>query len=170
MHLSLYIIDSFTSEKFKGNPTPVCLVPEMPSAEEMHKIAAEMNQPVTAFCEYPKQQNTYAIRYFTVTGEIPACGHATLATASVLFALTGDTHLTFNTIENLLLHAKQENGTSFLTYPKYKSIPYTPSMALMESLGITDYTSAQLCKELDTLFIETDSPGLLRTLKPDYKK
>lgn len=170
MPIPLYIIDSFTSKKFKGNPTPVCLVPEMPGSEEMYNIAVEMNLPVTAFCLFPQQDNVYQIRYYTVTGEIPACGHATLATASILFELTGDAQLTFNTIENILLKARHENGYSFLTYPKYNGIPYTPSAALMESLGMSHYTSAQFCTELDTLFLETDDPGLLKRLKPDYIK
>lgn len=170
MPIPYYIIDSFTSQKFKGNPTPVYLVPEMPGSEQMHAIAAEMNLPVTAFCLFPQQNNIYQIRYFTVTGEIPACGHATLATASILFELTGDTQLTFNTIENILLKARHENAYSFLTYPKYNGIPYAPSAALMKSLGMVGYTSAQFCTELETLFIETDNPVLLRELKPDYKK
>lgn len=170
MRIPFYIIDSFTSKKFKGNPTPVCLVTEMPTTEQMHAIAVEMNLPVSAFCLFPKKENIYQIRYFTVTGEIPACGHATLASASLLFELTGDALITFSTIENLLLKARQENGTSFLTYPKYKGSSYNPSTALMNCLGISAYKSAQFCRELDTLFIETDNPGLLRTLKPDYKK
>lgn len=170
MPIPYYIIDSFASQQFKGNPTPVFLVPEMPGTEQMHAIAAEMNLPVTAFCLFPKQDNFYQIRYYTVTGEIGACGHATLATASILFELTGDTQLTFKTTENILLKARHENGYSFLTYPKYNGIPYTPSPALMESLGITGYTSALFCRELETLFIETDNPVLLRELKPDYKK
>lgn len=170
MPIPYYIIDSFTSQKFKGNPTPVYLVPEIPAVEQMHAIAVEMNLPVTAFCQYPKKGNNYPIRYFTVTGEISACGHATLATASILFELTGEPELIFNTIENLSLKARHENGFSFLTYPKYIGIPYTPSTSLMESLGMPGYTSAQLCTELETLFIETDNPVLLRKLKPDYKK
>jgi len=170
MSIPLYIIDSFTSKKFKGNPTPVCLVPEMPTDEQMHAIAVEMNLPVTAFCRFPNQENIFEIRYFTVTGEIAACGHATLATASLLFELTGDAVLSFHTIENLLLKARQENGTSFLTYPKYNGIPYTPSTALLDSVGMAAYKSALFCSELETLFIETDNPGLLRTLKPDYQK
>lgn len=170
MHFPIYIVDSFTSKKFKGNPTPVCLIPEMLSNEQMHSIAAEMNLPVTAFCLYPNQEAVYKIRYFTITGEIPACGHATLASASVLFELTNEAAITFQTIEHLLLQARRKNKTTFLTYPKYDGTAYSPSTALIKSLGIDIFISAQFCSELETLFIEIDDPALLRKLQPNYIK
>ncbi|MFZ4928149.1 PhzF family isomerase [Chryseobacterium sp. Mn2064] len=78
----VYQIDSFTKEKFKGNPAGVVLNAEKLTSEEMQLIARELNNSETAFVLKPDSENEgfdYHIRYFTPTTEVPICGHATIA-------------------------------------------------------------------------------------------
>jgi len=78
----VYQIDSFTKEKFKGNPAGVVLNAEHMTSEEMQLIARELNNSETAFVFTPETQEKnfdYHVRYFTPTTEVPSCGHATIA-------------------------------------------------------------------------------------------
>jgi len=93
--MKLYIVDAFTEALFGGNPAGVCLIPEgqdFPDDEMMQKIAAELRYSETAFAKRIPQDKTgpqgYEVRYFTPTGEVDLCGHATIAT---FYCLTKDT-------------------------------------------------------------------------------
>ena len=81
--IKLYQIDAFTDKTFKGNPAAVCILDEWLEDGVMQKIAAENNLSETAFVV--KQNDFYEIRWFTPTVEVALCGHATLASAHVLF-------------------------------------------------------------------------------------
>jgi PhzF family phenazine biosynthesis protein len=85
MALPIYVVDAFTDKPFKGNPTGVCLTSEPLEDELMQKIAQEMNLPETAFL-FPYQDG-YSLRWFTPNTEVELCGHATLASAHVLWEL-----------------------------------------------------------------------------------
>lgn len=76
----VYQVDSFTKEKFKGNPAGVVLNAENLTTEEMQLIARELNNSETAFVFSPEKNNEfdYHVRYFTPTTEVPICGHATI--------------------------------------------------------------------------------------------
>ena len=82
--MKVYQVDSFSSNAFGGNPAAVCVVDSMPNATLMTKIAAEMNLSETAFVSRV-EKSTFNLKWFTPTTEVPLCGHATLATAAVLF-------------------------------------------------------------------------------------
>ncbi|WP_447768897.1 PhzF family isomerase [Sphingobacterium faecium] len=76
----IYQIDSFTREKFKGNPAGVVLNADGLSEENMQCIARELNNSETAFIFSPTDSDSdYTIRYFTPSIEVPSCGHATIA-------------------------------------------------------------------------------------------
>ena len=83
MNLPLYQVDAFSNRLFSGNPAAVCLLEEWLPAEQMLQIAQENNLAETAFCLIP--DDTLAIKWFTPEIEMDLCGHATLATAHVLF-------------------------------------------------------------------------------------
>lgn len=93
----VYQIDSFTKEKFKGNPAGVVLDAENLTAEEMQLIARELNNSETAFVLKPEQYAPfdYHIRYFTPTTEVPICGHATIG---ALYAVALENQLNSCTI------------------------------------------------------------------------
>ena len=78
-----FIVDAFTDTVFKGNPAAVCLLDEWLSDNTLQNIARENNLSETAFTV--KNDDYYELRWFTPGGEIDLCGHATLATAFVLF-------------------------------------------------------------------------------------
>lgn len=167
MTVPVYIIDTFTSIAFRGNPTGVCLLLQPVSDGTQLAIAKELNFPVTAFIEPPGRNN---IRYFTPLTEIPACGHATLAAARVIFNQYSVTNITFHTIHNVSIDVTLQNGIIVITYPRYELEATTISKDLLDSLSITGYVSAGICKELETLFIELEDPEVLRAVQPDYKK
>jgi PhzF family phenazine biosynthesis protein len=83
MKQRIYQIDAFTNKVFSGNPAAVCPLDKWLSDDILLKIAAENNLAETAF--YVKKDNQFEIRWFTPTVEVNLCGHATLATAFVLF-------------------------------------------------------------------------------------
>lgn len=83
MKQKIYQVDAFTDEIFKGNPAAVCPLLSWLNNDIMQKIAMENNLSETAF--YVKDGDYYQIRWFTPTVEVDLCGHATLATAFVLF-------------------------------------------------------------------------------------
>lgn len=83
MKLPIYQVDAFTSEPFRGNPAGVCPLEEWLPDDVLQAIAAEMNVAETAF--FVQEGGGYRIRWFTPQVEVPLCGHATLASAAVLF-------------------------------------------------------------------------------------
>ena len=87
MYLTLYQIDAFTDKIFQGNPAAVCPLKEWLEDSILLSIAQENNLAETAF--YVKKDNSFHIRWFTPKTEVKLCGHATLATAYVLFNILG---------------------------------------------------------------------------------
>ena len=83
MAISLHIVDSFTSQRYAGNPAGVCLLPRAAAAEWMQAVASELGAAETAF-PVRTGEATFDLRWFSPTVEIPLCGHATLAAAHVL--------------------------------------------------------------------------------------
>jgi PhzF family phenazine biosynthesis protein len=99
----IYQVDAFTTEKFKGNPAVVCLLDRPADDHWMQAIAAEMNLSETAFV-LPISDG-FSLRWFTPTTEVDLCGHATLATAHVLFetgVLSADQQARFHTRSGIL--------------------------------------------------------------------
>ena len=78
------IVDAFTHVAFAGNPAAVCVLTEPTTDAWMQSVAQEMKHSDTAFC-IPLQDGSFALRWFTPGGEVRLCGHATLATAHVLW-------------------------------------------------------------------------------------
>ena len=83
MSIPIYQVDAFASRSFAGNPAAVCLLTKPCDAAWMQDVAAEMNLSETAF-PVPREDG-YDLRWFTPETEVDLCGHATLATAHVLW-------------------------------------------------------------------------------------
>ena len=81
--IRIFYVDAFTKELFKGNPAAVCILEEWPSDEVLQAIAFENNLSETAFTNL--REDPLQIRWFTPSLEVELCGHATLATARILF-------------------------------------------------------------------------------------
>ena len=87
MELRLYQADAFAKELFSGNPAAICMLDQWLSDDLMQKIAMENNLAETAFIV--KENDRYLIRWFTPATEVDLCGHATLASAAVLYQFEG---------------------------------------------------------------------------------
>lgn len=171
MQLTVYIIDTFTSEAFRGNPSGVCWLQQgRLDTVTAQAIAAELNYPVTVFIKQVNEAGPFELTYFTPITEIPACGHATLAAGRMLFEELGITDVTFRTagIEQLPV-CLQEDIIS-ITYPRYGLQPAAVSAHLLQSLSIDGYLSAGSCTELETLFLELEDAHVLKTLQPDFQQ
>jgi PhzF family phenazine biosynthesis protein len=171
MKIKTFILDTFTSIPFSGNPTAICYCDNDIEPGRMQLIAGELGFPVTAFIKKNNiGKDEYKIRYFTVTTEIPACGHATLGAAAVVFNLESSTIINFQTIDNLIINIRKEDQLIVMNYPKYELTNYKIPDELIRSLQISGYKSAGYCSELETLFIELDNPEILKSVKPDYAR
>ena len=101
--IEIYQVDAFTDKPFAGNPAAVCLLKEAADAAWMQAVAAEMNLSETAFLV--PQADGYHLRWFTPAVEVDLCGHATLASAYVLWEtgnLAADAEARFHTKSGLL--------------------------------------------------------------------
>lgn len=115
---ALYQVDAFSSTPFHGNPAGVCILAEQPNPEWMQNIAAEMNLAETAFLWGIGEK--LFIRYYTPTQEVPLCGHATLATAHILFEsgrFAADSLLTFHALEETVRAASHDGKISLFFSP-----------------------------------------------------
>jgi len=117
MKLDIYQIDAFTDKIFGGNPAAVCPLEGWIAPEIMQNIAAENNLAETAF--FVKKENHYEIRWFMPHDEIDLCGHATLASAYVIFNyLQPDLEaIDFSSQSGILKAQKSENGNIILDFP-----------------------------------------------------
>jgi PhzF family phenazine biosynthesis protein len=106
-NMKTYFVDSFTSEPFKGNPAGVCFPEQVVDKEVMLKIAQEFGFSETAFLQKTNEPHTYRIQYFSPKKEIPLCGHATLASAKIIFKNTDLDEIYFITSEDLRLVTKK---------------------------------------------------------------
>lgn len=115
---TIYQVDAFTSEPFKGNPAGVCIMDRLPETEWMQNIAMEMNLSETAFV-FPGKNGEKIIRFYSPEAEIPLCGHATLSASHILFE-TGQAaeneKIVFSSRAGALIIHK-ENGWLTMNFP-----------------------------------------------------
>ena len=83
MTLQIVVVDAFTSRPFTGNPAAVCVLPDPGDAAWMQQVARELNLSETAFLR--ARADGFDLRWFTPAVEVDLCGHATLASAHVLW-------------------------------------------------------------------------------------
>ncbi|HLP37369.1 PhzF family phenazine biosynthesis isomerase [Lacibacter sp.] len=168
--MQTFFINTFTGSDCKGNPTVVCLSEEKILDNECLGLAKKFNVPVTAFVDVAKQDDLFSIHYFTITKEIPACGHATLAAAKVLFDLFKKNEISFITSEQVIINARQNSEMILMKYPAYSMIPFPVSTKTLESLQLNEIAAAGFCTELETLFIELKNADELRRVQPNYRQ
>ncbi len=136
MPLSIYQIDAFTDQPFAGNPAAVCILPAPREADWMQQVAREMNLSDTAFL-VPRPEG-FDLRWFTPTAEVDLCGHATLASAHLLWErgiLNVAEDAVFFTRSGRL-SAYKKDGLVFITLPPLPVAEATPPRALVEALGV----------------------------------
>ena len=165
-----YLLDTFCKEPLQGNPTPICLLNKTLNTQKMAMLAKEFNAPVTAFIAPENSEGCANIRYFTLEGEIPACGHATLGAAFVLHHASSRKNIEFLTIEGVKIKSSEFNHMTYLAYPMYRWRDYPVPRELLKALAIEHLENHFYCDELKTLFIELKNPKRVRRVHPDFEK
>lgn len=134
MRILIYQVDAFASRVFEGNPAAVCPLEEWLSDEVMQAIAAENNLPETAF--FVRHEEGYRIRWFTPEKEIDLCGHATLASAFVIFEYIqpSEHEVTFDSRSGLL-NVSLSEGLIALDFPSQPPTPCSVPPELIAGLG-----------------------------------
>ena len=164
MGLRITQVDAFTDTPFAGNPAAVCLLPAPRDEGWMQKVAREMNLSETAFLV--PQADGYALRWFTPAVEVALCGHATLASAHVLWE---DGHLPpgrqarFHTKSGLLTGDRAGEWIE-LDFPAKREEPAPAPAGLAEALGAAPKYIGR--NQFDYL-VEVDGEATVRGLKPD---
>lgn len=164
--MKTYFIDSFTTEKFKGNPAAVCLVENEVSEATMQHVAAEIGFSETAFIQ-KREDTVYGIRFFTPKQEIALCGHATLASAKVIFETGNKLQLSFVNKDGVRLPAEKSGDKIRMQFPVYTTNPFEVPSAMLQALGIDSIIDSRYNKEMNIVLIEMNDANRLQQLKPD---
>ncbi len=136
MDIPIYQVDAFTNQVFSGNPAAVCLLQEWLSFEQMLQIAQENNLAETAYCLM--QEDAFSIKWFTPEIEMDLCGHATLATAHVLFQyhFPDRNLLTFQSNSGEL-NVSRKGDWYQLDFPSRVPVPSELPAVILEGIGAT---------------------------------
>jgi PhzF family phenazine biosynthesis protein len=184
MTIPLYQVDAFTSRVFAGNPAAVCPLPLWIDDALMQNIAMETNLAETAF--FVQKDDRYEIRWFTPTVEVDLCGHATLASAHVLFNHLGvqGNALEFHSHRSGKLIVFRDDDLLTLDFPAdtFRSTPVTPALKAGFSSepkeaykGKTDYMLVfesesdirNMKIDINAIARTTDCRGIMITAKGD---
>ena len=166
--IETYFVDSFTTEPFKGNPAGVCILNNEITDEKMLNIASEIGFSETAFVKQLVDNNTYNIRFFSPKKEIPLCGHATLASAKIIFEKTPAPSIHFITVENLNLIIKKDTEHIIMEFPVYDTTPLTAPPSILIALGLESVMNASYNAETKIMLLEIKDAAVLAALKPDF--
>lgn len=165
MNLPLYQVDAFTAEIFAGNPAAVCLLEEWPDDCLLQAIAAENNLSETAFLV--RNKSGFELRWFTPVTEVALCGHATLASAFVLFSCRQwpEPSVRFMTRQSGTLTVTRQGDLLEMDFPARPAHRRAAPAGLAEALGVTP------CEVLDSaedLLVLVESEAVVRAVRPDF--
>ena len=166
MELRIYQIDAFTDSVFSGNPAAVVPLDYWLDEDILQSIANENNLSETAF--FVPNNNEFDIRWFTPESEVELCGHATLASAFVIFTyLDIKKHeIVFQTRFNAKLIVRRDSNGISMDFPIYKFGQCNPPQELLDGLGVKP---KEVFKGPDYLVIYDTEEEIL-SLKPDYSR
>lgn len=162
--MTIYQVDSFTDKPFAGNPAGVCILDKAADETWMQNIAMEMNLAETAFL-YPVNGG-YNLRWFTPAVEVDLCGHATLASAHILYQLgilKPDQEARFHSKSGLLT-AKKQGEWIELDFPSTPAVQLPAPDGLIAALGTDALWVGQ--SKFD-LLVEVASEAEVRELNPN---
>ncbi len=175
MSLPIYQIDAFTENLFSGNPAAVCISENTLDETLMQNIASEMNLSETAFVTPLNEENTFLIRWFTPTTEVKLCGHATLASAHILFETeyVKDNKITFyNKDKSLKLITKKSPYGIALDFPVEKLYEWKDKeeKALLSYLGLPYNCPVYRGEVTGQILIEASDEEILSRLEPNFNR
>ncbi len=161
---TIHQVDSFTDHAFAGNPAGVCLLEQPAEASWMQNVAKEMNLSETAFL-YPESDG-FHLRWFTPAAEVRLCGHATLASAYILWqtgTLKKDQQARFHTLSGLLT-ADLRGDWIEMDFPVRVPKAVEPPPGLAEALGVEPLFVG---RDVDDYLVEVEQESSVRALQPD---
>ncbi|KAG5831246.1 phenazine biosynthesis-like domain-containing protein isoform X1 [Anguilla anguilla] len=180
MEIPVFTVDAFTNQAFKGNPAAVCLLPNVLRDELYQKIAAEMNLSETAFIVKLNSSDDFTsgsrfgLRWFTPMNEVTLCGHATLASAAVLFyhKKNQNAALVFETLSGEL-YARLHGDSIVMDFPLHKPVAQDPSEvkdtvnATVRGLSVQDLCYSAKTKKLLIRLSDSCDRSVLTSLQPN---
>ncbi|MFI5251393.1 MAG: PhzF family phenazine biosynthesis protein [Bacteroidota bacterium] len=165
MSITITQVDAFTSKPFSGNPAAVCILPAPRDKEWMQNVAMEMNLSETAFL-HPAEEG-FNLRWFTPKVEVELCGHATLASAHVLWEqgyIAPDKMAVFHSKSGKLT-AQRNNDWITLNFPAAPESPAPAPPGLIEALGCA---VKYIGKNKFDYLVEVETARIVRELKPNF--
>ena len=166
MAIRIVQVDAFTPTPFGGNPAAVCILPSAPAEQWMRDVAREMNLSETAFLT--PENGGYRLRWLTPAVEVDLCGHATLASAHVLWQdghLPEDRQARFYTRSGLLT-ADRRGEWIEMDFPAKIATACEAPPQLLPALGVV--SARFVGRNAFDYFVEVDSEAALRSLAPDH--
>ena len=170
MAVPVFQVDAFTREPYRGNPAAVCLLSGPAPDDWMQAVAREMNLSETAFLH--PERDGYRLRWFTPVTEVDLCGHATLASAHVLWEQgyhPTATSIRFYTRSGLLT-VTPTAGLMEMDFPATPAESVTPPEGLTAALGLHPRTIRFVGRSRYDLLVEVTAPELVRNLEPDFAR
>ncbi len=166
MTIPLFHVDAFTDRPFAGNPAAVCLLPEWKDNGWLQAVARDMNLSETAYLV--KQPDHFDLRWFTPSVEVDLCGHATLASAHILWqqGQAAGEEIRFAT-KSGILKATRHGDDIELDFPLKPEEPAQAPPGLLEALGAS---AKYVGKNQFDYLVEVESEAQLRQLAPDFKR
>ncbi len=169
MSQTIFQVDSFTNTPFAGNPAAVCILPQERDERWMQDVAREMNLSETAFLV--QARDGYNLRWFTPAAEVALCGHATLASAHILWE-TGELRpgeqARFHTLSGLLT-ADQRGEWYEMDFPATSETPVEIPADLIDTLGAGIQAQNVVANRFDFL-VEVASESIVRAIQPDITR
>ena len=165
---SLTYVDAFSDGPFTGNPAAVCLLGDSADAGWMQQVAAELNLAETAFLVRRPDQD-FDLRWFAPAVEVDLCGHATLASAHVLWetgTLTPAAAARFHTRSGLLTATRAGDWIE-LDFPSTPAVAADPPPGLLEAIGVT---ARHVGRSPFDYLIEVADEATVRAAAPDFTK
>ncbi len=165
MTISIFQADAFTDKLFGGNPAAICPLDKWLPDEVMQKIAIENNLAETAF--FVKNDTGYKLRWFTPEYEIDLCGHATLASAHILFTELGykEDEIHFETVKAGTLIVKKDGDKYIMDFPSRPPINIESPVGLAEALS--EKKPIEVLRSRD-YFLVYESEDDIRDITPDF--
>lgn len=168
MGQAIFQVDAFADKPFEGNPAAVCVLEQARDESWMQRVAREMNLSETAFIT--PEDGAFRLRWFTPTVEVDLCGHATLASAHVLWqeGFLGATEPAEFVTRSGRLRARQEDGWIQLDFPSLPPSPVPAPPGLAEALGLTRAPEYVGKSRFDLLVQVSDEAAVL-AVAPDFR-
>ena len=165
MKIPIYQVDAFSSAVFSGNPAAVCMLDGWIDDRRLQSIAAENNLSETAFLV--QNNNDFELRWFTPTTEVALCGHATLASAFVLFVCLKwkEDTIRFQTRKSGQLMVTRKGEILEMDFPARPAYPQAPPDGLSRALG---FTPEKVYGSEEDLMVVFDSENTVVEVQPDF--